>query len=746
MKKLNNNKVIKFRKKNIKKKINAKNKGRIFGLGACIVFGMFLLSLRLAWITVFKGDEYSKLATEQWTKEVEVKAKRGRILDRNSIDLAVSGDVYRVDLDLKTLRETLGNIITKEIKNREGKIDKDQITLEQKDKLASSLAEILEKNKEDIIKLIDNRDINAAELARQIDKEKADKIKELKIRGIIVADDTKRYYPNGSLLAHGLGTIDSNGKGLIGLELQYDSILSGVSGVKIGENSPFGNESYTSPVQGKDLILTIDQKIQHIAEKEAKKALEEENSESVNILVMDPTNGEILAMASEKSFDPNNPRENFESFSGQNDGEKIQQMWRNKIVSDIYEPGSTFKVIMAAAGIEEGIAGKGESYYCSGFKKIDGRIIHCWKREGHGAQSFEEILNNSCNPGFMDIGMKLGKEKVQKYVEAFGFGNLTGIDLPGESKGIIKKLEDMSLVDLATISFGQTNAVTMVQLLTAFNATVNGGYLITPHINKEITHLDKSGVRVIDEKYEAEKTNVISEETSKKIREMLQLVVDKGTGKKAFIEGYNVGGKTGTAQTVDSSTGTYGKNKIASFIAEAPSDNPKVTVLVTVDAPKATAESGGTVAAPVAKRILESIFNYNSPESLTFETNLSKSVIVPEVRGKEISIVEGILKENKLNFEKTSEGNFVKSINPIPGSIIGEGETVKIELSNKASHEKEIIVPDFLGYSKEMAEKLAKNIGLNVSFKGEGDLIQSQTEKSGTKVKSGTKIVFNLKK
>lgn len=749
MKKFNRGKNKKKDKKEeikIGKSVTKENTKRIKLCRTVIVWALFFLIGKLAWITLVRGNEYRMKGEEQWTKEVEIKAKRGKILDRNGSELAVSGDVYRVDVDLKTLKSTMEKRIEQAIKSKSGKIDKKAIKEEETDKLVKELGTVLNKKPEDILKIINKKNIVGVELARQIDKATADKIKELNINGVIISDDTKRYYPNDSLLAHTLGTLDSNGKGLIGLELKYNNVLAGVSGVKIGESNPFGKEDYTEPVQGKDLVLTIDEKIQYLAEREAKQALKDENAQSVNILVMDPNNGEVLAMASEKSFNPNEPRKGFESFSGKNESEKIQQMWRNKIVSNMYEPGSTFKVITAAAAIEEGVAGNGESYYCPGYKEVAGRRINCWKREGHGAQTFMQALNNSCNPAFIDIGMKLGKEKLQKYVKAFGFGQSTGIDLPGESKGIIKELEEMSIVDLATISFGQTNAVTMVQLLSAFNATVNGGTLVEPHVMKEITHLDDSGVRVIDEKNEPKKSRVISEETSKKIRAMLQDVVDNGTGKRAFIEGYNVGGKTGTAQTVDSNTGAYGKEKIASFIAEAPSDNPKVTILVTIDGPNATADSGGIVAAPVAKRVLEGIFNYQSPEKINFETKSTNSTIVPEVRGKEVKTAEAILKENNLEFQKVGEGKFVKSISPIPGSVIGTGEKVKIEVSEKPAHEKEVVVPDFIGFSKEMTEKMLNKIGLTGSFKGEGDLIKEQKERPGTKVSSASKITFTLKK
>lgn len=747
MKKLRGNKIKKTtkEKKVIKlKKVTYDNKKRITIMTMILFGGILAISIRLVYLTTFKADEYGRMAKEQWSETAEVKAKRGMVLDRNGIELAVSADVYRVDLDLESLTKDIDGRVNKVVKEKAGKIDKNQIKDEKQKEIAAELAKILEKKPEDIIKTINRKDVRGVELARQISKEQADEIKAMELKGVLISQDTKRYYPNGSLLAHTLGSIDSNGKGLIGLELQYEKILAGIPGVKIGESNPFGKESYTEPVQGKDLVLTIDQKIQHLVEKEAKLALETENADSVNILVMDPNTGEILAMANEKSFDPNEPRKGFESFDGKNESEKIQQMWRNKVVSNIYEPGSTFKVIVAAAAIEEGIAGNGEGYYCAGFKEIAGRRINCWKGEGHGAQTFNQALNNSCNPAFMDIGMKLGKEKLQKYIIDFGFGEITGLDLPGESKGIIKNLEEMSIVDLATISFGQTNAVTMVQLLSAFNATINGGELIKPHVMKEITHLDSSGVRVIDEGTTIDRKTVISEETSKKIREMLQNVVDKGTGKNAYIEGYNVGGKTGTAQTVDINTGAYGKNKIASFIAEAPSDNPKVSVLVTIDGPKSTSEAGGTVAAPVAKRILEGIFNHQAAEDLTFETDLSKSVIVPEVRGKELNVGEKILIEDGLKLEKSGEGKFIKSINPIPGSVIAQGETVKIELSNKPAHEKNVVVPDFTGFSKDMTEKLVKKIGLTAIFKGEGDLVKTQKEKVGSKINAGDKITFTL--
>ena len=356
-------------------------KKRIILILVIITFVLVTLTGRVSYIMIFKNDEYSKMAVEQWTSDVKISAKRGKILDRNGVELAVSGNVYRVDLDLKAI----------------SKYNKEKGTTNET--LAKDLSEALEMEYEKVLKQLNYRlpsgaPAQGAIVARRIDKEHADKVKELNIEGVMVSADTKRYYPNNEFLSHVLGNTNSDGKGLNGLELIYDDVLSGKPGVRITEIAKEGESpdeiisSFTAPVDGKDVVSTIDEKLQSFAEKSAKYTQEKEQADAVSIIIMDPNNGEILAMANSPGFDPNKPFEGFENFTGNTDGEKLQKMWRNRAVSDTFEPGSIFKVITATAALEEGVANKGEKYNCGGSLNIGGRNIKCWKRGGHG----EELL------------------------------------------------------------------------------------------------------------------------------------------------------------------------------------------------------------------------------------------------------------------------------------------------------------------------------------------------------------------
>lgn len=742
-------------KNRIREKYTAKQKvaisNRCRWLLIILSIPTLLIFLKLTYTMVFKADKYSKMAEEQWVNEIRIEAKRGKILDRNGNELAISGDVYRVDLDLTTLNKTYEKNARKDNSDLSEKEKKEK----EKNKLASELANILKIDKKEVLaklnsKLPSGNPATSAILARRVEKEVADKIKDLKYYGIIISSDTKRYYPNGNFSSYILGNVNSDIKGLNGVELTYDSILSGVPGVRIAEVSkgqdplPLKVSEFTPAIDGKNVVLTIDEQIQYFVEKIAKETMDEYKAESVNILVMEPNTGEVLAAATTPDYDPNKPYEGFEKFSGKTKDEKIQQMWRDRIVSDTYEPGSTFKVMTLAAAIEEGVAGKGETYYCNGYKVILGTRINCWNDAGHGPQTFSQILENSCNVGLMEVAFKLGKDELYKYIKEFGFGELTGIDLPGESKGIVMNPENMSDVDLATVSFGQANTANMLQLLTAFNATVNGGLLVEPHVMKEISHTTDEGADVIDDVFKPTKKRVISEETSKQIRTMVENVVTYGTGKSAYLEEYRVGGKTGTAQMVDSINGGYGKGRIASFIATAPANNPKVSILVKIENPKSSAASGGAMGGPVVKKVLEKIFNNKSAESLNFDNNKNKSFIVPEVRGMTKSKAEETLKDLGINVKFEGKGDIVSKMDIIPGSMVKSDSNIVLKLTQGSRIDKDIIVPNMIGFTKQMAEDMLKKIGLKGEFDKDKGVINKQSINKDTIIKNGDTIKFIL--
>ncbi|EJT5938501.1 TPA: stage V sporulation protein D [Clostridium perfringens] len=725
---------MKAKKKNKKIKLN---KGRVLAFLLAIAILFLALSGRLLYISIFRSKDYKAMAEEQWTNEIQIDARRGRILDRNNRELAVTANVFRVDLDLITLRKYID------------KKDTDNI------EIAKLLAEALEMDEEKVLSRIEltypsGNPANSATLIRRIEKEKADKVKELDINGVIVSEDTKRYYPNGDFLSHTLGTTNADGEGLSGLELYYNEELMGIPGVRVSEvsgnstSNPYSETSFTPPVDGKDMTLTIDENIQYFVEKVAEDALNKHNADSVSIAVMNPNNGEILGMVNKPGFNPNNPYEGSEAFKGKDESAKLQNMWRNTIVSDAFEPGSIFKIITSIAAIEENIAGKDEVYYCDGSLNVAGKNIKCWKPGGHGVQNFNQTLENSCNVAFMEMGAKLGAEKLNEYIKLFGFGTQSGIDLPGEATGIVKNVEDISSVDLATISFGQTNTMNGIQFMTALNAVANGGDLIQPHIMKELSHKDDNGTKIIDEVFVPKiQENIVDEKSTMRVKEALESTVSNGSSKDAGIEGIKVAGKTGTAEKVDPETGTYGAGYIASFAGFAPYDNPQVSLIVIIDNPKNGEHFGGIVAAPFAGELFNNIFNYISLNEGQLDVK-DESIIIPDLRGDKVTSAEKTLNELGINCVIEGDGTFVTSVKPIPGYKVKKGDSITLYAGSRFDrNEKEIVVPDFRKLNKEEAEKILKSLGLKGEFEGEGE-IKEQSISAGEIIKSGYKIKFKL--
>ena len=534
-----------------KGKNNSRERALYVTISVCLVF--LLLISKLTYIMIYKSKEYKHMAQGQWNSQVTVEADRGDITDRNGSILATSIDVYRVDLDLEAI----------DIYIQDEEITKDEVA--QKLSEASGLA--LEEVKEKLNPISeDGVKVTTSNLIKGINKELADKIRALNIYGVVTSISPKRYYPNDNFLSHVLGSVNDDNKGLNGIELQYDYELKGLDGYKIAEvdgsldELPFHTVKYTSPVDGKTVTLTIDENIQLIAEKAAEKGYEDNKAKEVTIIVMNPNNGEILAMVNKPDFNPNTPYEDYENFQGDNDFDKLQSMFRNGAISDSFEPGSTFKNFTLAAALEEGVVSESDTFYCDGGVKFGSITIKCWNTAGHGTQTLAEILQNSCNVGFMEVGARLGNQKLKEYIDKLGFGQLTGVDLPGESEGIVKSVSDMSEMDLATIAFGQTNTANSLQLLQAFNAIANGGDLIQPHIMKEISYEASNGTKVIDKVLTPTvKEGVISEGTTAIIRDYLERTINAGGGIGAFMGDKNrrVGGKTGTAQTVDTVNGGY---------------------------------------------------------------------------------------------------------------------------------------------------------------------------------------------
>ncbi len=703
---------------------------------AGLSFLFILLFSRMFYVMVVQSSKYKAYAVDQWTSEVKIAAKRGRILDRNGNELAVSANVYRVDLDMNTLRDTM------KTKN---------LTVEE---VSAKLAGALKMETADVTKILSKTlpsglPIGSATLKRRIEKPEADSVKALNLRGVLVSADTKRFYPNNNFLAQVLGHTNSDGDGLTGVELKYNKELSGTPGVRIAETDrksmelPNTISEYTEPVDGRDLVLTIDEMIQNFAEKAAAKALEDNKAKAVSIIVMDPKNGDVLAMVNKPDYNPNDPWVEGKT------SDELQQMWRNRAVSDTFEPGSIFKVITSTAALETGSVTDNDTFTCTGSFSVGGRIIHCWKRTGHGTQHFVDILKNSCNVGFAAVGKKVGRETLNEYIQKFGFGKKTGIDLPGEASGIIKKTADITETDLATISFGQTDTVSCIQYLTAFNAVANGGKLITPHLMKEIAHYDEdSGKEIADSKYDStvNSKQILDSAKMSELRGYLEKVVGEGGGSKAFIEGYHIAGKTGTAQKAG--PGGYQSGKyIASFTGMAPASDPRITVFISIDEPDPSNYYAGQIAAPVAQQVFNDIFNYLAMKSDASGADVARSllrdVVVPDVRGMTKADAQKVLKEQHLAFDIDSTGPYITDMNPKPGYTVKEGSKITLYTGTAANYNKVVAVPNIKGLTQERAVQVLNSVGLKASSTGSG-MVSGQSIAAGTEVSKGTTVTMDL--
>ena len=717
------------------------SKERALYVTICICVILLLLIGRLTYIMIYKSKEYKHMAQGQWNSQVTVEADRGDITDRNGAILATSIDVYRVDLDLEAIN----------IHMEDEGVTKDEIAEQLSEASGVPLNEVKEKlntTSEDGTK------ITTSTLIKGIDKELADKIKALNIYGVVTSISPKRYYPNDNFLSHVLGSVNSDNTGLNGIELQYDYELKGLAGYKIAEvdgsldELPFQTVKYTSPVDGKTVALTIDENIQLIAEKAAEKGYEDNKAKEVSIIVMNPNNGEILAMVNKPDFNPNTPYEDYENFEGDNDFDKLQNMFRNVAISDSFEPGSTFKNITMAAVLEENLASESDTFYCSGGVKFGSITIKCWNTSGHGTQTLPQILQNSCNVGFMELGSRLGSAKLKEYIDKFGFGQLTGIDLPGESEGIVKSVSDMSEMDLSTIAFGQTNTVNSLQLLKAFNAIANGGTLIQPHIMKEISYEASNGTKVIDSVFNAKiEKNVISESTTATMRDYLERTINAGGEIGTFMGDKNrrVAGKTGTAETIDTVNGGYSSDKfIASVLALYPVENPQITIYIKVNEPSAGQYYGGPVTTPILKSLLTELFTYMDSQVYKEKYTEKAKVVVPELRGKSINEAKKILEELNLNITVESAYSKVTNMEPYPGSLVEEGANISVNISDEKIDSNKLIMPNLKGKTLEEATSILNS--LNISFRSNGvGIVDGQDVIAGKLIEKGTKVTLSLK-
>ncbi|MGN8920149.1 peptidoglycan D,D-transpeptidase FtsI family protein [Lachnospiraceae bacterium HCP28S3_F9] len=562
------------------------NKKKILVVFLCAVTVILALVGRLVYLMVFDAEYYQKKAEALHEREREIKAARGEIIDANGTVLATNKTVCTI------------SVIHSQITDSE--------------RVIQALAQTLEMEEEIVRKKVQK--VSSMErIKTNVDKETGDKIRDMELDGVKVDEDFKRYYPYNELASKVLGFTGGDNQGIIGLEVKYEEYLKGINGMILTTTDARGvelegvAEDRLEPVAGNTLQISLDYNIQTYAQQMAEKVMEEKQADKVAILLMNPQNGEILAMVNVPEFDLNDPftLNTGEESSNMSDEEKqgaLNQMWRNGCINDTYEPGSTFKIITASACLEEGVVHLDDSFSCPGYRIVEDRKIRCHKVGGHGAETFVQGIQNSCNPVFIDIGLRLGVDNFYKYFQQFGLLNLTGVDLPGEAGTIMHKKENIGLVELATMSFGQSFQVTPIQMATTVSSLVNGGRRITPHFGVRV--LDSDGNEVEEFQYE-EKKDIVSEETSATMRMLLESVVSEGSGKNAYIEGYEIGGKTATSQTLPRSANKY----ISSFIGFAPADHPQVLGMCIIYNPQGV-YYGGTIAAPVIREIFENILPY----------------------------------------------------------------------------------------------------------------------------------------
>lgn len=561
------------------------NRKKVMIVFVAVFFIMMFLIGRLVYLMIFCSEYYGNKAENLHERERDIKAARGKLLDANGTVLATNKSVCTISV----------------IHNQ----------IEEPEKVIEMLVRELGIPEETARKRVEK--VSSIERVKtNVAKETGDAIRAYGLSGVKVDEDYKRYYPYGTLASKVLGFTGADNQGILGLEVKYDEYLQGTNGKILTLTDARGieienaGESRLEPVNGYDLCLSLDRNIQMYCEQAAKKVCTKKSADSVSVIVMNPQNGELMAMVNYPEFDLNDPftlvGDTGESVSAEEKQNLLNKMWRNQCISDTYEPGSTFKIITAAAALEEGVVKLDDAFFCLGYKIVEDRRIRCARTTGHGAETFETGIMNSCNPVFMELGERLGAENFAGYFKQFGLLSKTNIDLPGEAGTIMHKTENIGPVELATISFGQSFQITPIQLVTTVSSIINGGTRVTPHFGVSVQDADGNTVKTFS--YETHE-NICTAETSETMRYLLEKVVSEGTGKNAKIEGFSIGGKTATSQTLPRSDHKY----ISSFLGFAPADNPQVLVLVVINNPQGI-YYGGTIAAPVAKEIFENILPY----------------------------------------------------------------------------------------------------------------------------------------
>ena len=747
------NKVVK-----IKSDINAQNiiSHKKLRTTMIVIFVILLaLIIRIGWLQFIDGNHLKELSYSQQSINQIISPKRGNIYDSTGKKaFAISAQVDTITINPSKIKGS-----------------DDDKTKALKEKIAKGLSEIFELDYNETLEKV-NSTSKVETIAKKVEKDKVDKLKnwmtENKISvGINIDEDTKRYYPYSTLASAVIGFCGSDNQGLSGIEYKWDSTLTGTPGKIVSSKDssqseiPNSEQTYIAAENGSNLTLTIDVNIQTIIEKYLKQAVEENSCEhGGNVIVMNPSTGDILGMACYPNFNLNEPFSPNESLSKTwdtlSDSEQksaLQKMWTNKSVSESYEPGSTFKIITSSVALEENITetDKNGDFVCNGYENVNGTKIKCWRANPHGYQSLRQALENSCNPAFMQLGKRIGAATLYKYYKAFGFFDKTNIALPGETTSIFHDLSSVGPVELATMSFGQRFTITPLQMITAVSAVANNGILMQPRIVKEITNADTGAVTTIEP---VEVRQVLSKQTAEKVKSMMESVVTEGTGRHAAVEGYSIGGKTGTSEPP---AGNKEAGYVASYVAISPVENTEVALLLTLYKPLGDSHQGGQVAGPVVSQMLSEILPYlgvasdsqntSNSNSNTENSSSSSTITVPNITNKTVTESKKILEEagfkTKITTSEDPNSLLVKEQVPKPGVSLNSGAIVLL-YSEENEVRTSVSVPDLKGMSAAQATNALKSKNLNIVIEGSGTVI-SQDYTANSSVEEGTVIKVTLK-
>ena len=688
---------------------------RRLALCMAIFLALFLtLSARLFYLQVISAEDLQRRAQAQWTSESVIAPSRGSIIDRNGSVLAMSATAYTASVNPRQVTDA--------------------------EAMAQILAPVLNMDEADIVEKASNTSRSSVILRRQLSRETARQLKAMMaeyrdrdsdaLSGLVLDEDSQRFYPYGEFLSQVIGITTIDGVGQAGLESSLNDYLSGKSGLVLGEIDgkgralSYSGSEYIAAVDGSTVELTIDATIQGFCEKAAREAYAVNNAESVRILAMDPATGEILAMAMQPSYDLNDPP--------RDDVEALNALMRNRLVTDAYEPGSTFKILTIAAALDCGLTNPSEGFYCSGSVYVEGGKIRCWGKP-HGAETLAQGLENSCNPVFVELALRLGEERFYEYLGKFGIGRSTGVDISGEASGIVISRSNVKTGDLARMGFGQSIAVTPLQLLTAACSTVNGGRLMQPYIVRSITSPEGE---LLEQNDPMMVRSTITEETSATMRTLLEGVVDHGGGKNARVEGYRIGGKTGTAQVyIDGvvSSDTH----IGSFVGFAPIDDPRIAIMVIVDRADVAVDYGSVTAAPYAKEILEQALVYMGCAKDMGDKAVG-DVMVPDVTGLSVSDALASLDEAGLDGVLDGVGARVIAQLPASGAEMAEGSLVMLYVDGAVLDADWVEVPDVTGLSVTEANRLIRSYGLKMTVSGSGIAVSQSPAAGETVLPTGT--------